>query len=218
MMQWNEMMYMSRRRFSYIICPKRSYGCGDTSSQSSKKKYNGRGRKSTGALGFTVATRSRSDLAATGDAGDGAAAGERWRGAGVARRRGGGGRRGPDPATRGGAWRRRASDGAAPGEEAGSGARGSSPATRARGGAAAVDGGGRRRARGEEEAGGGAADLGRGGPGWASAVAAAVRHVAACHWCGRAAAICPGGSDVSGAAEDGSRVFGGEEDPDFGGV
>ena len=124
----------------------------------------GEGESQRGALGFTVATRSRSDLAATVDAGDGAAAGERWRGAGVARRRGGGGRRGPDPATRGGAWRRRAPDGAAPGEEAGSGARGSSPATRARGGAAAEGVAG----RGGEEAGGGAADLGRGGPSWAS--------------------------------------------------
>ena len=58
MMQWNEMMYMSRRRFWYIIRPKRSYGCKVTGPRTEQHGSKSRDlEKSEGGLGFTVHAR-----------------------------------------------------------------------------------------------------------------------------------------------------------------
>ena len=54
MMQCNEMMYMSRRRFWYIIRLKRIYGCGDTSSQTSHKKLGFLDKSQRGKFGSEI--------------------------------------------------------------------------------------------------------------------------------------------------------------------
>ena len=61
-MQWNEMMYSSSRTFWYIICPNRSYRCGDTAGQSMHKKIRGEGKKSTLRVFFQIWIRIRRAL------------------------------------------------------------------------------------------------------------------------------------------------------------